>query len=140
MKRLAFVAVILAFALCAHSSEAQDKSAAVAQENHGTGVQLLEECENVENDGSKLTGLERQRGMHCMGYLQGVADTLRFWRDYNNEEKTHLFPPACISNDATNFEFAKVVVKYLNDHPNKLHEGYGLLVIFALEDAYPCKH
>jgi hypothetical protein len=36
-------------------------------------------------------------------------------------------------------EVATVVVKYLNDHPNKMHEKYFVVVILALADAYPCK-
>ena len=63
-----------------------------------------------------------------------------FWKNTNNTQKAKAYVPACIPEEATNFELARVVVKYLNDHPNQLHKSYRLLVMLALEDAYPCKY
>ncbi|MGA2086582.1 MAG: Rap1a/Tai family immunity protein, partial [Terracidiphilus sp.] len=90
---------------------------------------------NAPEDSAELA-----KGMHCLGYLSGVTDTYLFWKYTNNTQKAKVYVPACIPEGATNFELARVVVKYLNDHPNQLHKSYRLLVMLALEDAYPCKY
>jgi len=134
MKRLAFLAVAIALALSTHAVSAQ-----AAQEH--TGVRLLEECQMALRDDDYI--IEHGaliKATSCLLYIRGVADTLSLWKDESDVAKAHLLPPACIPDGASNFEMANVVLKYLNDHPNKLHESYSLLVILALQDGYPCQH
>ncbi len=45
----------------------------------------------------------------------------------------------CVPDEVTVGQITKVVVKYLKDHPEKLHLGAGLLTMTALKDAFPCK-
>ena len=40
---------------------------------------------------------------------------------------------------ATHEQEARVVYKYLDNHPEKLHEPAGKLVSLALSEAFPCK-
>lgn len=98
-----------------------------------TGVELLEECQAAERDTPSV------KAAHCLGYLNGMADGLDAWESYNKYHNGNLPPAACIPRGATMRELAIVVVKYLNDHPNRLHESYRLLAILALADGYPCK-
>ena len=131
MKRLAFLPLAIGFAVGLAFST---RAAAAPQ----TGVDLLEECQLATMDNSTQTGLQMTKAMHCMGYLSGVMDSYLVWEVYNDEAKGHILPPACFPDHVTLIELARVVVKFLNDHPNKLHEEYGFLVISALRDAYPC--
>ena len=125
MKRLALVVLVLCFAGLAHSTGTVPEP---------TGVKLLEECQTAARNFDNSPANEAAGGIHCLGYLSGVDDTLSLWK----ETKGNVQPPACIPA-ATMLELAKVVVKYLNDHPNQLHKSYSQLVILALSDAYPCQ-
>jgi hypothetical protein len=107
--------------------------------NTSTGVQLLEECQLAVKETSDLTAPKLSKLVHCLGYLNGVSDSYKLWNRDHKFTKDSVPPPACLFDDVTTFELTRVVVKYLNDHPNKLHEDYGTLVTDALRDAYPCK-
>lgn len=60
-----------------------------------------------------------------MGYIQGIADAL------DNDG-------FCLPRNYAAGELKEVVVKYLNDHPEKLHESRGVVVGVALHNAFPC--
>ncbi len=42
-------------------------------------------------------------------------------------------------SESTNMMAVRVVVKFLNDHPERLQERENQLVFEALRKAYPCK-
>ncbi len=101
---------------------------------------MRSECQLViASDTRNLSAVENADAAHCLGYLAGASDTLNFWEDENRELKTSLKPPACLPREATMSEFARVVIKFLEDHPNQLHHSYGTLVMVALHEGYPCK-
>lgn len=130
MKRFALLTLVVCFASFAHPT-------GTVQEP--TGVKLLEECQTAAKNFDNAPANEAAGGIHCLGYLSGVDDTLTLWRENNAASiKGNAQPPACIPS-ATMLELAKVVVKYLNDHPNQLHKSYSELVVLALSDAYPCQ-
>ena len=92
-----------------------------------TGTELLHECQAAAHFGSSnnLSDKEYLDGVHCVGYLSGVRDTLTLW---HGENENDISPSgsrafACVPTEATAQELAMVVVKYLNDHPNQLHSG-----------------
>lgn len=103
-----------------------------------TGIRFLEECQLLQKDGA-LTYAEATEAYHCMGYLVGVKDSLTMWNAFAVENKTQSEPPACIPHEVTVAELGRVVVKYMTDHPNRLHEYFGLLVFSAFIEAYPCR-
>lgn len=45
----------------------------------------------------------------------------------------------CLPGEATFDQLLLVVSKFLDDHPERLHEGAGWLGFDALRDAFPCK-
>jgi hypothetical protein len=45
----------------------------------------------------------------------------------------------CPVQEVTTTQMAKVVVKYGNDHPEKLWMRASMLTLFALRGAYPCE-
>jgi len=103
-----------------------------------TGIELLEECKDVEKY-PHATQQQAIKASHCLGYINGLTDTIGWWNADNRHRHVKVSPLGCLSHTASMQEFAMVVVKYLEDHPNKLHEEYGLLVTLALHDAYPCR-
>jgi hypothetical protein len=127
MKRLAFLAVVVALSLFPVRSRAQQVGP--------TGIQLQEECQAaiaLEAKKEQTKG-EYGKAAHCIGYVNGVSITLREWQRIDKQSAR-----VCLPDKATTGEYLKVVLHYLDQHPNKLHMVYGVLILEALKDAYPC--
>lgn len=128
MRSFRLCLVALGFLLSMHFAAAQR-----------TGVQLLEECQLVGKPDLNAASLDFQNSAHCAGYLSGMMDTLALWNQVDPDVQNHNPAPVCIPDDVTVLEAAKVVVKYLNDHPISLHDQYAEAALLALSYAYPCK-
>ena len=115
--------------------------AAYSQAAERTGELLLKECQVVtmHTDVTTKSALEFGYEGHCLGYLSGARDVFEEWDESNTRLHGNNPSPVCLPSNVTMHEIALVVVKYLNDHPNKLHNDISLLVMLALSDAYPCK-
>lgn len=105
-------------------------STAVRSEtDHDSGNSLLAECSEAIRavDGD---GVYDVNALTCAAYISGfshallAAQTTRKW--------------ACLPDDATVGQLTRIVVKYLNNNLEKLHDGKALLVMNALANAFPC--
>ena len=89
-----------------------------------SGSTLLQYCESESNP-------EYQA---CGAYIAGIHDyqaTLVAWTDLDG-------PFFCAPAKGKTSQLVKVVTKYLNEHPEKLHLAASGLVSSALYDAFPC--
>ena len=94
----------------------------------------LSESDSLSNEAKKKF-LEAVLGSaSCKGYLAGVFDTL----DESDSSKEDI-NKSCIPYTVTYQKKRQVVLKYLNDHPEKLHLSAVALVIESLKVNYPCK-
>lgn len=69
----------------------------------------------------------------CLGLVQGVINTNRIYQSMVGNRALFCTPDSFINNQGV-----RIVAKYLYEHPEKLHMNDTLLVIMALEDAFPC--
>jgi len=92
-------------------------SPTLASENYFTGNTLKEYCNAPANQ-------NYGQGM-CLGFTMGI------W--FGTTEKT------CVPEGVTSGQLAAVVTKYMNDHPELLHEQARDIVFTALFEAFPCK-
>ena len=69
----------------------------------------------------------------CVGYTTGVYDMINLLEATNAVPKRHCFPPG-----VTRLQIHDVVVRYLQDHPDRRHSGAAGLVGDALQEAWPC--
>lgn len=116
------------------------------------GNQLLKECKAYVNllslrdvqdkdDPDVLRAQARGdyvNGMHCLGYVTGVADSYQI----NEPPSTAALDPKkhfCLSDGVTPNQTVRVIAKWLEDHPARLHELAIGLVLSALKDNFPCK-
>jgi len=92
----------------------------------------------------------------CAGYLDAIQDTLvHIHVNLTLMSMTHVtlegpdkeraiwldtLPIACGPDEVPILQLARVVVKWLREHPERLHEPKGVLAIEALRDAFPCQH
>jgi hypothetical protein len=58
----------------------------------------------------------------------------------NKERAVALLRGPCIPDEASILQLARVLVKWLREHPEKLHEPKSTLTLAAFEDAFPCQH
>ena len=77
-----------------------------------TGSRLVEICESGVNG----------KASFCMGYIAGVVDSTL----------------VCAPVGAELGQLRRVTTKYLQDHPERLHELAADLVADALAQAFPC--
>jgi hypothetical protein len=102
---------------------------------------LLEECQVAARytEATQMTNDQYADAAHCLGYLNGIMDAYADWDTVNTRRHANNPSPACLPSNINTQELAMVVVKFLNDHPDKLHDPYYDLVTIALSEAYPCE-
>jgi hypothetical protein len=50
-----------------------------------------------------------------------------------------LHHEVCIPEATKHIEIAKVVATYLDNHPERPDEAYGILMFRALQESWPCR-
>jgi hypothetical protein len=94
-----------------------------------TSLRLREYCRFVGTDQAKLSDEEYDHSHICLFYVSGVLDGFQM-----GDSATKL----CVPGSASLGELALVVSKYLDQHPEKLHNQPQYLVIDALHTAFLC--
>lgn len=90
-----------------------------------SGTTLLAYCtESAKADLDTGVSVNWYQAGFCSGYVNGV---------WNTSDKF------CDPKGITLGQVVRVVLKYLNDHPERLHEHEAELVVDALRAAWPCK-
>ena len=100
---------------------------AVGQELRYDGNELLSYCAEVLDDN---TGRFAEAGT-CIGFVRGVVWASGF-------QDTPLYRKVCVPPTSTLGQSVRVVYNWLEDHPERLHEHQGFLIILALQNAWPC--
>ena len=102
------------------------------------GNKLLERCKNHGTEDTYTPNAvgALNEGM-CIGYISGIKDALRMAAVEADKSGSIgvCFPEGGIPNG----EAVLVVIKWLKDHPEKLHEPAIALTVKAFQKAFPCK-
>lgn len=101
-----------------------------------TGETLINHCNATLKlqDINDPTPEDHSRSVGCLSYLEGVKQLL-YKQESFTQEKNICFPETGISNG----QAARIVVNFLNEHPEKLQEYKLDLVLEAFAHAFPCK-
>ena len=78
---------------------------------------------------------QRAEVSYCYGLLQGVREVNRLYEDKNGDSAYFCLGDTHLSHSQT----AKLVVDYLRQNPQKLHQNESILAVQALRQKYPCK-
>jgi hypothetical protein len=92
------------------------------------GLVLRDQCQAVGVDPAVMTGMQGLKAMSCLGFVHGVVDG---W--------ILAGKPLCVPDQVSFSEESLVVSKYLRGHPDELHLEPAVLVIRAMNHAWPCK-
>ncbi|MNR35888.1 hypothetical protein D3C85_1537620 [compost metagenome] len=99
------------------------------------GNKLLDYCQAaIRFNDTKQADDEVSIG-YCLGLMQGVRSLIMYTNTGIPIENQTCLPLSGISNGQT----ARVVVKYLKENPEQLHQDEGILTLLALRHAFPCK-
>jgi hypothetical protein len=77
----------------------------------------------------------------CISYLDGVGDMLSIiHKRYYMEEhgRYRLLPKLCFPPRMTLGQVQKIMVKYLNEHPEKLHSEFADLYLVQMSITFNC--
>jgi hypothetical protein len=64
----------------------------------------------------------------CLGIILGLADAVRL-------QKPRRF---CVPDGVTQGQMVRVVVNYIDRHPETMHLRFSALAFHALKEAWPC--
>jgi|SaaInl7_200m_RNA_FD_contig_21_3164376_length_1493_multi_8_in_0_out_0_2 hypothetical protein len=70
----------------------------------------------------------------CMAYILGAFDTYQAAAVV----PTANLPSLCEPKGLTSYHLRDIVIKHLKDNPKERHLGGPLLVLDAINEAYPC--
>lgn len=126
INRIGLWAVIF---LCALSSPRSSIGA------DGDGNKLLSDCDHIVAliDGQTVQESKSSGIFFCLGLIQGMLDMNDLY-EYKLKDVALL----CRPQGATTGQAARIVVKYLRDHPEELHKKDSVLTFVALRAAFPC--
>ncbi len=71
----------------------------------------------------------------CMGFMQGITNLNLIYQSMVDHDPLFCIPEGGI----TNGQAARVVVKYLKNHPEQLHKDMITLTVLAFKKVFPCK-
>jgi hypothetical protein len=98
------------------------------------GNQLLRACKEAirDSDGERDTsGVDIG---YCLGLVNGVMNTMDTMNNYLLPKEKTCFPEGLMNKQG-----ARIVAKYLEEHPASLHRDGAFLTMAAFQNAYPCK-
>ena len=95
----------------------------------------------VADDRSSADRDDLFNAAYCVGYLHAISDNTAvevelFKGQGNGQVVSNLF---CLPKGPTYEQLVRIVVKWMNDNPGKLHERAWWVVDSALREAFPCR-
>lgn len=102
------------------------------------GNLLLKQCTPImsflDNAGNVLSNVENTFDAgFCLRMAQGITNTNMMYQ-YAMQKTLFCLPTGGIQN----VQAVRVIVKYLKEHPEQLHEHEATLAIMAFIQAFPC--
>lgn len=101
-----------------------------------SGIDLLRQCRPINSQSGPNVG-ERVNAAYCFGYLRGLVEgniAIPQWLA-DDEKAKGMF---CVPPEGQNEQIARVVIQYLEAHPQDLHQSAVALSLAALYRAFPC--
>jgi hypothetical protein len=104
-----------------------------------TANDFVQICRDTTSDEiSKNLGKGITYGL-CQGFFNGLVVSSGFAAAM--KDKYDLGRPLfCVPNGVTNDQARKVFLKFMEDHPEQLHENGANLAVISLMKAFPCSN
>jgi hypothetical protein len=127
MRRIAICCFVWLLVLLPSASRAQGPP----------GSELLQACGAAEkqSDGIKISDEEAIGSIYCIGYISGFLDSLALSSAASDGGQKICLPQRGITND----QAVRVLVKFLRENPQTLHESGRMSLYIALARTFPCR-
>jgi hypothetical protein len=103
--------------------------------SYADGNEFLANCKvTLEMIDDKQTSGSAFSAGSCMGTIQGMRYMNSLYEPELSKEEAFF----CIPEKAQAGQLIRVVVKYLQENPSKLHQHEALLITFAFSEVYSC--
>ena len=101
------------------------------------GTQLLRACGAAvkQQDGVNISDQEMIESLWCIGYVAGFLDSMSIAQTLGGGRQGVCLPQRGIQNE----QAIRILVKYLRDNPQHLHETGRMSLYIALGKAFPCR-
>ena len=103
------------------------------------GNELLSMCEGVNQLRDQTQSAMTVQNSYCLGYVNGVMSMATDQATTFEHSPHRSSLPCTPAEGVTTGQAARVVTKYLDSHPERLHLRAYLLVVEAMREAFPCK-
>ena len=129
MKRYTLLLVLISFSLTGNAAE-----------DIHSGSKLLQNCNSYSMlvDGSSNSKIILGAGL-CLGTVRGIIDAGAIFDTFAEQAGKPPSNVFCVPESVTADQGVRVVIKYLEGHPEDLHKRGTTLTVHALKQAFPCK-
>ena len=100
-----------------------------------TGAQVMNGC---RDDVRKMDGDQPKGDRFDIGYCSGMVQGARVAIDYHQYLLNTDAMGVCIPSDVKAGQLVRVFLKYLDDHPEELHEEAVGLMVLSWRIAFSC--
>jgi hypothetical protein len=128
MKTVCFVILLLASSNVVHASTAQMD-----------GNELLDKCHPFFSHVAHPDDTTLLNEGYCAGYVMGVTDVEAMWKAIDTKAGTKAYEHYCMPEEVNNGQILKILKKWLDNNPEKLHWRADTILHVALLEAFPCK-
>ena len=138
------IALLIQLVLPANLGLAQTIQPPPSQGVIATGNGLLHSCTpmiRLFDGGSHFTPDELTPGFLCLGYITGFIDGYNIGMETEKSQTGLLHPAFCLpaKEPLPASQGLRIVVKWLNGHPDRLQQPKQVLITLAFKEAFPCK-
>lgn len=109
-----------------------------AQSADRDGNALLKSCNAALKRGDDSSAqVDRGDVWYCIGYVQGIREALDAQRALSSSMHIEDSSGILIPEEVPVGQIIRVLVKWLHDHPENLHEPKIVIMILSLREAFP---
>jgi hypothetical protein len=127
MRALISLVLLLTSAAIASSAQAQGQDGSFFLQACGAAVK--------QSDGGKLSQQESLGALYCASYVSGFLDAMSLTVSTTKGQRNVCTPEQGITID----QASRVLVKYLRENPETLHQSGRTSLYVALARAFPCE-
>ena len=95
---------------------------------------MLQGCGYTAMEEAKMSPQQWTDALTCIAYIRGIIEGYTV----ANAQLMSKHRKLCVPDEVKPRQEALVIHKYLQEHPEKLHEPEAILAIEALQKAFPC--
>src|SRR5262249_2989702 len=100
-----------------------------------TAQELHQDCKELLREWDAPNGRPTMNGGRCIGYISGIMDMNGYLRALKLVQKPLFCPP----QEITNSQAVRVLVKFIEDNPERMHHEGPVVAVIAFSRAFPCQ-